>query len=364
MTNRERFLSALRGEKADRVPWFADLSYYYFSLEQDGKLPDDYKGDEGYLKFHTDKNVGVCFYAPFIWSMSYSGGVKYTETVKGSEKLCRYETPLGDITSVQKYLASTYSWAYTSHFVKSFEDLKIMLYVHSRTIYKKDYAGFNRIDKLWAGTGIPAALPPICVSPLQKLLSRWAGVENTVELFAQDTAGFSEILYQMQQTEDEPFDIICKSNAQYVEFAENLSSEITGRMLFEMYNTDYYKTRTQQLHESGKFVGIHIDGTLSPCLSMLTGCGFDAAEAVTPAPVGDIEIENLRKEAGDITIIGGMPGALFTVQYSDEFFDAHVRRLLAAFKGDHKFIAGVADQVPPDTVPGRIERVSEIIDKQ
>ena len=172
----------------------------------------------------------------------------------------------------------------------------------------------------------------------------------------------AKILAELQESENKPFEIICNSNADYVEFAENLSSEITGRMLFEMYNTDYYKRRTGQLHDAGKYVGIHIDGTLSPCLSMLKNCGFDAAEAVTPAPVGDIEIEDLRAAAGDIIIIGGIPGALFTNSYSDEFFDSHIKRLLAAFKNDSKFIVGVADQVPPDTVPGRIERVGELIE--
>ena len=130
-----------------------------------------------------------------------------------------------------------------------------------------------------------------------------------------------------------------------------------------MFNKEYYSQRVEQLHDAGKFVGIHIDGTLSPCLSMLADCGFDAAEAVTPAPVGDIEIENLRCAAGDIVIIGGLPGALFTAQYSDEFFDSHLNKLLQAFANDSKFVIGVADQVPPDVVPGRVERVREVIGK-
>ena len=361
MTQRERFLAVLKGEKPDRVPWYGDLSYYYFSLQQDAALEDKYKGDEGYLKFHIDKGVGIYFYAPFMWNISYSGGVKYNEQIKGNEKISTYKTPRGDIISVQKYLPSTYSWAYTSHFVNDFNQLKIMLYVLRNTVCEAHYDAFSFIDKLWGDNGIPTAIPPISVSPLQKLLARWAGVETTVDLFAQDMDSFEKILTDMQAAEDTPFEIICNSNAQYVEFAENLSSEITGRMLFEMFNADYYKKRTQQLHDAGKYVGIHIDGTLSPCLSMLQGCGFDVAEAVTPAPVGDIEIEDLRAAAGDIVIIGGLPGALFTKEYSDEFFDEHLERLLKALENDNKFMVGVADQIPPDVVPGRIERVSEVI---
>lgn len=361
MTERQRFLTVLKGEKSDRIPWYGDLSYYYFALQQDNLLEDKYKGDSGYLQFHIDKGVGIYFYAPNMWDISYSGGVKYSEIISGTEKRMTYQTPYGDLVSVQKYLPSTYSWAYTSHFVNDFEQLKLMLYVLKNTIYNENYKEFNYIDKLWGEHGIPAALPPISVSPLQKLLARWAGVQTTVNLFAEDMDEFEKILTDMQEAEDKPFEIICNSNAIYVEFAENLSSEITGRMFFDMFNADYYSKRTKQLHDGGKYVGIHIDGTLSPCISQLKECGFDVAEAVTPAPVGDIEIEQLRSAAGDIVIIGGMPGALFTKEYSDEFFNAHLERLLKEFENDNKFMVGVADQIPPDVVSGRIERVREVI---
>ncbi|MBT3318861.1 MAG: hypothetical protein HN389_03700 [Clostridia bacterium] len=361
MTERQRFLAVMAGKKPDKPPWYGDLSYYYFALQKDNLLDKKYQGDEGYLQFHIDKGVGIYFYAPNMWDISYSGNVHYEERIVGTRKFTSYTTPHGDITCTQKYSSTTYSWAYTSHFVNDMEQLKLMQYVLENTVYHANYDEFNRVDKLWADYGLPAALAPISVSPLQKLLARWAGVATTVELFAKDMDGFEKILADMQKTEDKPFEIICNSNAQYVEFAENLSSEITGRMFFDMFNAEYYSQRTRQLHNAGKYVGIHIDGTLSPCLSMLKGCGFDAAEAVTPAPVGDIEIEDLRAAAGDIVIIGGLPGALFTAQYSDAFFDSHLLRLLQAFENDSKFIVGVADQVPPDVVPGRVERVREVI---
>ena len=192
MTHRERFLAVMRGEKPDRTAWFADLSYYYFSLEKDGRLQEQYRGDEGYLKFHTVKNVGVFFYPPFMWNVSYSGGIRYSEQEIGNKKVCRFDTPIGAIESIQKYLPTTYSWAYTSHYVNNFDQLKIMLYIHQHTVYEEDYSGFDAIDKLWGGQGIPTAIPPISVSPLQKLLARWAGVETTVDLFAQDMDGFGE----------------------------------------------------------------------------------------------------------------------------------------------------------------------------
>ena len=149
-----------------------------------------------------------------------------------------------------------------------------------------------------------------------------------------------------------------------MEYAENLSSEVTGASFFREFNMPHYIKRNYLLHEAGKFTGIHIDGTLRPCLSMLSECGFDAAEAVTPYPVGDIAIENLRKEAGkDLIIWGGIPGAMFSPHYSDSRFISHLEELMQAFPPGSGFVLGVADQVPPDGLVHRIKIVREMVDR-
>ncbi len=43
MYEHERILSVLNGEKPDRTPWFADLSYLYSSMVSLGTLEDKYK---------------------------------------------------------------------------------------------------------------------------------------------------------------------------------------------------------------------------------------------------------------------------------------------------------------------------------
>ncbi|MCL2815438.1 MAG: hypothetical protein FWD23_12630, partial [Oscillospiraceae bacterium] len=125
----------------------------------------------------------------------------------------------------------------------------------------------------------------------------------------------------------------------------------------------YYKKLNDKLHKAGKKTGIHIDGTLSPCLSLLPLCGFDLAESVTPAPVGDIGFERLFETVGDdFIIMGGLPGALFSARYSDEFFDGYLKQLARVSKPGAKFIVGAADQVPPDAIIGRMYKVREMIE--
>ena len=365
MNERERLLAVLNGRKPDRTPWYADLSYLLFSLEQRGALPEQYKGEEGYITFHRDQGAGACFYYDAqLWDTSYTGGVAYSETRDGDIKTCVFTTPRGSLVSRQKYLESSFSWAYVEHFVKNFDDLKLMLYIHEHTVYTANFAPYNQIDALWNGDGILTATPPICAAPLQKLLTRWAGVETSIMLFMEDDDTFEKICRDMQDSEDEAFDILAASDAQYVEFAENLSSEVTGRALFERFNQGYYERRTSELRAAGKFCGIHIDGTLEPCLGMLKSCGFDVAEAITPAPSGVVEPERLREAAGEgIILWGGLPGLIFTDYFREEQFVSYVKRILELFPPDSGFVLGVGDQVPPDCVFSRVRLVRDIVDE-
>ena len=80
-----------------------------------------------------------------------------------------------------------------------------MLYIFQNTEYIENYKEFDRIDKLWGGYGIPTSFPPISTAPLQKLLSRWAGVENTINMYMYDIDEFEDIIKMMESTENKDF---------------------------------------------------------------------------------------------------------------------------------------------------------------
>lgn len=365
MTERDRLLSVLNRKTPDRTPWYADLSYLYNSMEAMGKLESNFKDDDGYLHFHKELGAGICFYAPFPWSADFTDKVQYIVKNKKDHRLSEYITPLGCIYCEERYLPETFSWAITKHFVNSIKDLRIMSFIHKNTVYKKNFSEFSRIATLWGENGLATAIPPISSAPLQKLVARWAGIENTVNILMDHTDEFESLLTEIDESQSPVFDILCESPCEYVEFAENLSSEVTGASFFRKYNMPHYQKYNQQLHFAGKFTGIHIDGTLRPCLSMLSECGFDVAEAITPYPVGDITIEDLRKEAGkDLIIWGGLPGAMFSPHYSESQFISHLEELLKTFPPGSGFVLGVADQVPPDGLINRIKLVREMVDRQ
>lgn len=84
-------------------------------------------------------------------------------------------------------------------------------------------------------------------------------------------------------------------------------------------------------------------------LPRLVQVGFDAIEALTPQPGGDLPIEKIREIANNDRVIlwGGVPGILFAPPYCWEDMKQHVEKVLECWAGT-PFILGVADQVPPD----------------
>ena len=359
MSMRGDLLKVLRGEKTERIPWFADLSYYYFSQKQKGTLPKEFEGPEGEIAFYRHHRAGMCFYAPFTYKTEYVNGVSFEERTDETGIYSVYHTKYGDLTSVQKYLPSNFSWAYTKHFVEDEEDLKVMTHIFASMRYTADYEPYRKMDALLGEDGFFVEMAPIPVSPVQKLLARWAGVENTVGIYADEPELFEACIHAMEEAQMPVFDVLADSGAEIIEFPENLSSEVTGNF-FDEYNLPYYKRINAVLHRAGKKTGIHIDGTLKPCLGKLSAAGFDFGEAVTPYPVGDVPLSELRALAGDALVIwGGLPGAMFTPVFTDRQFEEHIGKILEL--NDGKMILGVADQVPPDAVEHRIREVSRLI---
>lgn len=363
MNERTRLKAALKGEKAERHAWYGDLSYWYGALEKQGKLEKRYCGEEGYLRFHKDLGVGICFYAPLMWKTNYPKWAEFKEQEKGGQRSRELITPKGTLRSLETYMPEAYTWAITEHFVKTPEDLEIYADICRETRYEAQYEEYERIDRLWGEDGIAIGIAPLGSCPLQRMIARVAGVENTYGIYAQNPERFRQVMDEIAESELPLFHILANSPADLIEFPENLSADITGRNFFEQYNMPFYQKRNGLLHAAGKYTSIHNDGMLAATWDMIAPSGFDVVEAVTPAPVGDLEMTELRKKAGEqIVIWGGIPGALFSELYSDAFFEEYLLRLAETFREDARFVFGVADQVPPDGVWQRVKKVRDIVE--
>jgi len=158
--------------------------------------------------------------------------------------------------------------------------------------------------------------------------------------------------------------IALQSPAEVLMIPENLSSEVLGLTFFEKFVQSYHQEWATRISQAGKYACIHLDGTLRGLLRQECALGLSFIEAMTPAPVGDLAIEEWPAWRGDSDTIfwGGIPGVYFTDLVDEAEFERHVKQVLAVMRTEPRYVLGVADQVPPDGLVRRVKRVRELVD--
>lgn len=362
MTHRERLLTIFRGEQPDQVPWFGDLDYWANSLIRRGLKPAGFVLSDDYLKWHRD--LGVGFYL--------QGYFPYKQVLKGCETRDWYEgnrhyreigTPVGSVRECWEYIPTSFSEGPVEHFLKTAGDIPVMKYIYENTGFEPDYDIAQLRKKQVGDQGVVLCYLP--KSPFMHLMALEAGVEAVTMSALTSPDEFSELLSIMKHAFDKAARIAVDSPAEVLMIPENLSSEMVGPDLFELYMKDYQVEWTGKIREAGKYSYIHIDGTLRGLLEHESKVGFTVLEALTPHPVGDVKWDDVEELAGesDSILWGGIPGSYFTACVDDDEFDRHVIHLLGIMTEKPRFVLGVADQVPPDGLERRVKRVGELVDK-
>lgn len=347
MNPRERLLAPFRGGKPDRPAWCADLSYWYEAAGADGTLAPRYAGAEGYKLLHED--LGVCYYYDYssrVFDCSHTD-VAVTAVEEGGQRTKAWRTSRGEIAEHWTYVERGRCWAHDRYAVKDLADLRLLLDIWKGTCFNPCPEVFARLDRWVGGAGVGFAPAPR--SPLPALLADWCGVEGTIYLLADHPQEAREVTAAIDKANDSAFDALLASPCELVHFCDNLDSA-ASTSLFDEWMRDYYEKRVTQLHRVGKFAAVHLDGRVRGLLPRLAACGFDAVESVTPAPVGDVEIRELRAvvENADTIIWGGVPGAMFCTPWKPGDIRRQTESLLEALAAGGRLVVGSADQVPPN----------------
>jgi hypothetical protein len=347
MTMRERLLAPFHGVRPDRPAWVADLSYWYSAAESTNVIREEYRGHDGYKRLHAD--LGVCYYYDYTshpFDMVFDG-VDVVEQEAGAERRRQWRAPAGTLSEHWSYLKTAECWAHDEYAVKCESDLPILLDICRRVRYEPAFPEYTTLME-WVGeAGVPLA--PVPRSPLPALLTDWCGVEQTVFFLADMPDTMRTIMDSIDSANDSAFGLAAAAPAELFHFCDNLDSS-ASTPYFRDYMKEYYVKRLRQIHDCGKYAVVHLDGRVRGLLPGLASCGFDGIESITPAPVGDVSVEELRTIAANPRTIlwGGIPGAMFSHPWTDTQIRDHTMKLLGCLGGDGRLVVGSADQIPPN----------------
>ena len=359
MTNRERILKIFTGERPDRVPWFADLDYWYSARKLAGSLPEKYLGD-GYFNLNRENGCGFYLQGYFPFAEIAEGVSCHTERLN-NDIITTMSTPMGPLTQISRFLPVSSSHAFIKHFVECEDDLPaFQCYIESLS-FKPDYAEAERRKGIIGDNGGVLCYTPR--SPFMQNLTTFFGAQTLLLMLADIPGKIGALLGLMGEKYDQAARLAVDSPAEMIMIPENLSSEVVGGY-YKQYLRPYEEKWIAEIRKAGKVSFIHMDGTLRGLIRQVAETGFDVIEAVTPAPVGDISMGELAAFVPGNTILwGGAPGIMFTPRVSEEAFRSHIIDTLAVMKTAPRFVLGVADQVPPDGMIERVKAVSALCDE-
>lgn len=354
---RDAFLQLLKGRCADEIVWCADLTYCVTG-NQRAELQDE----EAHLRFCRELGAMPYFWYGKFWAGEpvYADVEIHTET-RGDRRQRTFRTPVGELVEESAFLEGSWSEAPVRHPVETEADLDVLLdLLGRRQLQPANLADYRSRLDLWARyDGVPCLGLPR--SPLPAFLTEWAGVEHGALLALDCPDKVTAALDLLEQQEAPVLEAVCRLAPPVVHFPDNLSSD-NLTPFFDEHMAARYRRRLERLHAAGIRCAVHLDGAVRGLLPKLAAVGFDAIEAVTPHPCGDVTVDEMRVVAANDRVIlwGGVPGAMFAPPFTWGQMHRHVAHLLECWRGT-RFIVGVADQVPPNGQIEFVKKIAEVI---
>ncbi len=293
-----------------------------------------------------------------IFNVSTDDKVQCHVDDRGRDIVRTYRTPRGSLREVIRKGSMGSGGYHTEYPVKTTEDMRVMSYILDHTTFSFDRDAFEKAERLFGPRGVTQSYYPR--APLQRLVIAYMGVQNTVYALTDYRRETEEFMEAIAQWDDSMYEVLLDCPVKILNFGENIDSRIDSPRYYENYLLPYYKKRVKQVHQSGKFCHIHMDGALKPLLPLINEAGFDGIEAATPLPQGDVTLEELKEALGDTILLDGIPAILFLPQYSMEQLEACALEVLRLFSPN--VILGVSDELPPPADIERVRMVSKLVE--
>jgi uroporphyrinogen-III decarboxylase len=365
MSLRERLLAVYQGRQPDVVPALADLSYWHAAHGGGKFIPGKTDGAnrekvDALLDLHRRTgtaihlNLGSFYRETHASSMRVHSGIR--SGAGGEEYFHRFETPVGTVEEVREWSEITHSWPIIHHMVATVEDLKVVRYAFEHIAYQTNWDEYENVKQRVGELGVVVVGVPYTGSGF--LMSRYAGIETTVLMSFDEPEELQATIATINTAHEKVFRLMAEGPCEVIMVSDNLSSDVQSPAWFHQYSAAHYREMARLAHANDKRLITHIDGRLRGLLGLVAELGVDGADAVTPAPLGDLTPAQCRAEAGrKFVLSGGVPPDAFNPAVPLEVFDQRVEAWLALAKESPALIIAPGDQLPPD---GDIERVTRM----
>ena len=344
MTPKERVLTALSGEKADRIP----LTSY------EGLLP---RGETERLL----RNDGLCFNCRLgvvgVESPNVTTEQSHFRDERHSYQREVTKTPVGEVTQVRR-LGGGYGSSLLCEFpIKTPDDYKVMEFIWRDQQYSPAYEGFHATEERVRGDGV--VIGNLGYSPLQHMLILYMGPQR----FAEDMVDRPDLFFGLYETmterHREQYEIAADSPAEFFIYGDNVTCEMVGAERFEKYVASRYNEFAEMLHARGKKLGSHLDGMMVGLKAQVAATKLDFIEAFAPYPDGDLPLAEARAAWSDKVIWINYPSALHLG--TEKEIEAATRQMIADVAPGDRFLVGITENIPDHCWQQSMTTISRVL---
>jgi hypothetical protein len=251
-------------------------------------------------------------------------------------------TPLGEVSAVRKVDPHYGSWWQVDFYVKRPEDYRVVQFMVNDTVYVPNYDEFQLAQERWGRDGYVFASTGY--SPMNHMLYRLLGVER----FGLDMYEYPDEFFSLHETlrrkQRELFRVCAESPAELIQYGGNIHQDMLGRRRFEQYYVPCFDEFADAMHEVGKLSLCHMDAPMNTLAPALAKTRMDVVEAFTPAPDGDMTVQEARDAWPDKVLWINFPSSVH-LEPRDAIQRETLHILHEAAPGD-RFLMGITEDIP------------------
>jgi len=351
MNNRQLTMAVFEHSKVDRILWQPRLHHWYEVNKARGTLPKEY-ANKSILEIYDELGASPRGYHFFNDTIRVVEGedVK-VEVMEDSENVyTKYVTPIGVLRQVERKNLYGTNRIRVEYLLKNIEDFAILEYILKKQSFEFDKELYTKMENLVGDRCEP--IVNVRWGSIQKLFIVYMGFKAGIIALWKYRERVERLMEVFDENDDKLFNLLKKTPFKIVNFTDNIDEGLLSPVLFQRYMLPYYQKRTKELHQVGKYCTSHWDGKVKHLIHFAKETGLDGLECVPPEPQGNVSIEYLKQNMGEMILVDGIPATHFLNTTSCMELEDFVIKLVETFKPN--LIAGISDMMPPD---GDIEKV-------
>lgn len=393
-SHQSRIMAAFRGAPVDRLPYVPRIDLWYLANSVAGTLPAQHAGRtqneisraEGWALHHKyafasvgehsdhallHRGIGIFRTRDTVVDFVLPKDVEVRVHREGRLTRVEYHTPAGMVSNTLQYDETMKRLGisiplHTEHLIKGPQDYAPACHLFEHMDVVPNFERFN----YWAGEemrddGVPVVAHFHGASPMQQIQRDLIDATQFFIHYKDYQKELRALVERMEPLYDKILKICCESPAQVVNWGSNFDDMLTYAPYFRQEIQPWVRKASETLGTAGKLVMCHTDGENFGLMDLIRDSGMHIAESICPAPMTKVTLaEYYRRWSGQLTLFGGIPSTIVLPGTSEAEFEACLDELFRAVAPGTRMVVGIADQVPPQAVFSRLQRIGERVERE